>query len=327
MNAKTLRTPRAPARVRPALSRNEFATPAEREREGRWWAAYAQIEERFYWVLPPDLQPVARQRYMQRIADFLRDAAHIIDYGCGNGWIARALARLVHARVTGLDFSPAQIALAQATEVPPGARVDFQTVAGPQDLPAAEAYVFHGVLHHLPASEIHELMAQVQRLAPSGARLVFVEPTCFPGQPVSAAHRALLDRIQALVEEPAAALRRLGREPSAPVQRVRETSSERWWGELPYGPSPLERPFAGAELSAVVSHYFELRDTAIVQYLPASQAAAGELAMLAEDAPELALSIAPALLEQVDELERQLMALQPLPDTGWYMQMLTATVR
>lgn len=238
MLAPPLRTARKPTRPRPALARNEFTTPAERAREARWWATYAWIEERFYWVLPPDLQPLARRRYVQRIADFLHDAVHVIDYGCGNGWIARALARRVRARVTGLDFSPAQIALARATEVPAGARIDFQSLAGPQDLPVADAYLFHGVLHHLPAAEIHDLMNQVQRLAPRGARLVFVEPACFTGQPVGDAQRALLDRIQVQVEEPAAALRRLGRVPSATVQRLRGISSERWWGEQPCGPSP-----------------------------------------------------------------------------------------
>lgn len=326
MLAPPLRTARKPTRPRPALARNEFTTPAERAREAHWWATYAWIEERFYWVLPPDLQPLARRRYVQRIADFLHDAVHVIDYGCGNGWIARALARRVRARVTGLDFSPAQIALARATEVPAGARIDFQSLAGPQDLPVADAYLFHGVLHHLPAAEIHDLMNQVQRLAPRGARLVFVEPACFTGQPVGDAQRALLDRIQVQVEEPAAALRRLGRVPSATVQRLREISSERWWGEQPCGPSPLERPFTGTELGTVVAHYFEPPELAVVQYLPASLAVASELAMLAEDAPELARSIAPALLGQVDELEGLLLASTPLPDSGWYLQMLTATV-
>lgn len=327
MSPTLMRNPRAPTRVRPPLARNEYATAAEREREGQWWAKYAQIEEHFYWVLPADFQPRARQRYMQRAADFLHGAKHVIDYGCGNGWITRKLGELLRTKVTGLDFSATQIALARSTPAPQGVTIDFQIVDGPQSLPAADAYVFHGVLHHLPASEIHDLMEQVQRLAPSGARLVFVEPTCFPKLEPTEEQQALLDRINALIQEPAAALLRAGRHPGAHVQHVRDTADERWWGELPYGPSPLERPFLGDELSKVISHYFDLHDTAVVQYLPASQAVAGELTLLAEDAPDLAHAIAPDLLLRVDELEQTLIGLDSLPDTGWYMQLLTATVR
>ena len=180
MTATPIRSPRAPSRVRPALARNEYATAEERRRESLWWETYADIEEHFFWVLPTEFQPLARERYLQRAAGFLDGAGRIVDYGCGNGWIARKLGHLLPARITGLDFSPAQIALARAASAGQDARIDFQTIDGPRALPPAEGYVFHGVLHHLPASEIHDLLEQVQRLAPSGARLVFVEPTCFP---------------------------------------------------------------------------------------------------------------------------------------------------
>jgi hypothetical protein len=53
----------------------------------------------------------------------------------------------------------------------------------------------------------------------------------------------------------------------------------------------------------------------------------GELTMLAEDDPELARALAPELLQRVDQLEQDLIAQDPLPDTGWYMQMITAQVR
>lgn len=327
MTATPIRSPRAPSRVRPALARNEFATAEERRRESLWWETYADIEEHFFWVLPQEFQPLARARYLRRAAEFLRGAPRIVDYGCGNGWIARQLADLLPARITGLDFSPAQIALARSAGTGQDARIDFQTIDGPRALPPAEGYVFHGVLHHLPAAEIHDLLEQVQRLAPSGARLVFVEPTCFPKNEPTEAQQALLARIAQVIEEPAQALERSGRQPGPRIRQLRDTADERWWGTLPYGPSPLERPFLGDELQRSVAHYCEVKDTRVVQYLPASQAMGGELTMLAEDDPELARVLAPELLQRVDQLEQDLIAQDPLPDTGWYMQMITAQVR
>lgn len=311
--------------VKPTLNRRAVAEGALRQREIQWWKQFAHAEEQYSWVLPAEFQPLPRERYLQEISTWLGAPAQVVDYGCGNGWVSRALARRMGCRFLGLDFSASQIALARAasTQFP---QVGFDIIGGPEDIPAADSYILHGVLHHLPGNEVFGVLERIARVAPRGARIAVVEPVCFPGNAPDETDRSLLSTIESIVQAPARALRESGGEPGPTAQKIREEAAARWWGELPYGPSPMERPFDRDELNVALAQYFQLEVTKPVQFLGASQALAIELTLLALDAPDLARRIQPELQAAMDLLEGAILKFARPPDSGWYMVMTIARV-
>jgi SAM-dependent methyltransferase len=307
------------------LKRYPTGTAELRARELQWWARYADAEERYFWGLAGSWQPLARARYLDAMARALVDARHVVEYGCGNGWVARAIADRIRRPVTGLDFSPAQIELANASNRDCPWTL-FLSIEGPRDLPSTDGYVFHGVLHHMAEDEIHQLLGRVAARAPRGARVILAEPVIYPGQHADDGARALYDEIQAMTGEPRRAAERAGFAESPQVAAARRAAGERCWGEPPHGPSPMEKPFEGDEFTRLVAHYFVIEDARIVQYLPASQTIASELALVASYAPEPMAALASCLLREVDALERALLRMPRKPDGGWYLQMICARV-
>jgi hypothetical protein len=89
----------------------------------------------------------------------------------------------------------------------------------------------------------------------------------------------------------------------------------------------MEKPFEARELDLLLGRYFDVERSQPVQYLPASQGLGVELALLRDCAPEIADALAASLMPQVDALERALLRMPRPPDTGWYMNMIEATVR
>ncbi len=308
------------------LKRYAFTSDALRERELQWWATFGADEERYFWGLTDSWQPPARVRYIDRMAAYLADCQHVVDYGCGSGWMTRGVADRMQRPVTGIDFSPEQIALAaQANADCPWTL--FMAITGVEQLPPAQGYVFHGVMHHLSQHEIHHLLERLSRLAPRGARMVFVEPVCYPGNKPDERDRVLLDAIEEIVTEPWRVAREQGVALVPSVQAARQRQDERWWGAAPHGPSPMEKPFEGRELDDLLSSYFDTQPGESVQYLPASQGLASELALLRDCNADLADTLATQLMPQVDALERVLMRMPRLPDSGWFLRMVQARVR
>ena len=114
---------------------------------------------------------VARRRYLQRLLGLLPEGAAVLDLGCGAGvpW-TRTLAR--QCRVTGVDISAAQIALAR--RYVPEARF-IQSDMAALDLPAAgfDAVVAFYSLIHVPRAEHAALLARIAVwLRPGGLLLL-----------------------------------------------------------------------------------------------------------------------------------------------------------
>lgn len=99
----------------------------------------------------------------------------VLDFGCGTGNMARALAAaLPSARVTGCDASAASIEVARARS---GASADF-VANGAGRLPFADASVdlvtAACVFHHIERSERQKWAAEIRRvLRPGGRAIVF----------------------------------------------------------------------------------------------------------------------------------------------------------
>jgi len=102
--------------------------------------------------------------------------AAVLDVGSGDGAFTRELTRR-GAQVTGLECSPAQLALCH--EVPPVA--DERYVAGvgealpfPDD--SFDATVFRASLHHVPPARMADALREARRVTRPGGELFVFEP-------------------------------------------------------------------------------------------------------------------------------------------------------
>ncbi len=111
-----------------------------------------------------------------RLVDSLNGDESVLDLGCGNGELARALARRAHSgSYLGLDFSLPL--LADASEIPTGfptkfIEADLTSTTWSANLPASNFDIVScfAALHHLPSKELrlHFLQAIHSLLTPNG---------------------------------------------------------------------------------------------------------------------------------------------------------------
>jgi ubiquinone/menaquinone biosynthesis C-methylase UbiE len=130
------------------------------------------------------------------VASFPDRLGQVVDLGCGPGDIALRLSRaVVTARITGVDGSPAMLALARAALRSAGleSRVSFLEGRIPGVALGAGGFdlvLCKDMLHHLPDPQV--LWSEVRRLGRPGAA-VCVMDLCRPATP-AAAH-AIVERV------------------------------------------------------------------------------------------------------------------------------------
>ena len=118
---------------------------------------------------------------VRRILDLLNGGETILDLGCGNGELARALARDGHrGAYLGLDFSLPL--LADAESVPEGFSAEFREVdltklsAVSSQLSVIKPWTLitsFATLHHIPSQEIRlDILKTVHELLASGGRFI-----------------------------------------------------------------------------------------------------------------------------------------------------------
>jgi SAM-dependent methyltransferase len=143
----------------------------------------------------------AHDRYDELVAAAARPGASVLEYGCGPGGRAVALAR-VGARVHGIDISPVAIELARASAKREGVapNTTFSVMdAEALDVPAASVDVVCGtsILHHLDLERAYREVARVLR--PTGTA-IFLEP--LGHNPAINAYRRLTPRLRTEDEHP-----------------------------------------------------------------------------------------------------------------------------
>jgi len=105
------------------------------------------------------------------------EGQRVLDLACGEGFYTRLLKQAGAAAVTGVDISPAMIALAEAAEYSEPLGIDYQCcdVAALPDMGCFDLVTAAYLLHYAP--DIQSLRAMCERIARqllSGGRLVAI---------------------------------------------------------------------------------------------------------------------------------------------------------
>jgi SAM-dependent methyltransferase len=237
------------------LAKND---PALEEQEKLWWETFADIENRFCWVQTKREQDLLRRRYVKQIVSFSKKDQPIVELGCGVGWLSIMLAEAGAKDVYGLDFSQAQIVIAnqqlQATKV----RDQVTFIHSSSDeiyhkvLASAGTVIMHGFLHHLSKEEIRNIFSLLEHTLPKSAHLVIFEPMRFESSFRLARKIAYFPlRIYSL-------FRFKFIKPNLVESQIRKKIESRAWGIPPRGVSPKEIPFVPGEMESYLRNRFDI---------------------------------------------------------------------
>lgn len=139
-----------------------------------------ELNRQFYQTFGKDFSATRRriQPGVRRVIAALDGTEHLLDLGCGNGELARALARAgFHGTYTGLDFSPPL--LADAAHAPTSFPVTFlqADLTAPDWASLLTPHFSHitcfATLHHIPSQDVRlQFLRQVYALLAPGGRFV-----------------------------------------------------------------------------------------------------------------------------------------------------------
>lgn len=104
----------------------------------------------------------------------------LVDIGCGDGRLTREIARRFPDRsVSGVDYSPRAILLAQAMNQDLGDRVQFEASdinLWDDKSPAYDVAILMEVLEHVPLDQVSKFVSAVARMISPGGRLILTVP-------------------------------------------------------------------------------------------------------------------------------------------------------
>lgn len=233
------------------------------ESELDWWQQFAQIEYDFAWVQPSAVRRILRGRYVKEILNAAGKNAKILELGCGMGWLSIELAKHGATDVTGIDFSSAQINLANqsAKKFRVNDKVRFLVTDRTSDKLASESYdcvVVHAFLHHLNQSEIVEAVNSIKKLLKPNGILVIFEPILHVK--CQSDNVSPLFDLQSNLAKLASRGKSWGlRKYSQDELKLRDLLAKRSWGKPPHGPSPKEMPFKKGELEQFLEPEFKIQ--------------------------------------------------------------------
>ena len=156
----------------------------KKEEELEWWNKFSPIMA-MQWELTPELNTILRTDFIDDFTGFLyKKDGHLLDVGCGNGWIARIFAEL-GMKCTGIDFSDSQINLAKSLSSTPGHDrieylctdvIDFNYLSAKMKF---DSIIVNALLHHLSENEIIRVIKNLEGLLTENGRIYFYEPFIF----------------------------------------------------------------------------------------------------------------------------------------------------
>ncbi|MEO7557140.1 MAG: methyltransferase domain-containing protein [Acidimicrobiales bacterium] len=307
------------------MNRLPSTTAALDDAERAWWHEHGDLEDRFCWVQPPEVQRILRGEYLERVVACVRPGDRVLEVGCGAGWLTLLLAELGSSEVTGIDFSSDQVALAKRAAKQAGASsVHFEVCALGEMAErdgGFDVVVMHAFLHHLATDEVDEAIRLAGSVLAPGGRLVVFEPTLFRrGRPTGPwALRAL----QRLIWIPMF-LHRRGVRPVTPAEAdVRQRLSERQRGVAPFGPAPKEIAFEEDELQPMLQRH--VRVDARVRAVSMSLLVAQELLIGELSQPRAFRLVRRPVLLLARALDRWLLRAEPPPASVWVFELFIGT--
>lgn len=305
-------------------------TPELEAKELLWWQRFADLENRFAWVQTPPLQRILRTHYVRQILATAGRGGTILDLGCGTGWLSLILASAGATSVTGVDFSPAQIKIANQNMRASGFghRLRFECLDATADESPREQYdcvVLHGFLHHLSKDEIRNTLSSIPCLLKPQGRLVVFEPvTCRDGEP-SGSQSTYRYRLEMLRRLAGSGVRWGVRRVSKEEQSLRDALAERNWGTPPFGPSPKETPFIRGELEAYLSEAFVVEEHCTVMAM--SHLVVQDWLLRLESHPLSTRVLLPIVARLAAMWDRKLVAETPLPPDLWLFTLFKCRLR
>jgi 2-polyprenyl-3-methyl-5-hydroxy-6-metoxy-1,4-benzoquinol methylase len=309
----------------PVSQRLTVSTPELDAEELAWWQRFAACEQKFAWVQTPEIQSFLRGKYIRRIIRAASDDGRILDMGCGDGWLSVLLVEHGARSVVGVDFSAAQIELAQksANEQGVSDRVSFRVTDASAGA-TAEKYdvvVAHAFLHHLTVSEIESALDAARGMVRDGGRLILLEPILYPLAKRTIFQRAISGLLFRLARNAGfvQGFGPLNRRPGEKELQMRRLLAERPLGRPPRGPSPKEMPFEPDDLEKLLKGRFTVIDR--TPCLIASHLVAQESLLMELSSPKAARMLRWPLLWLARTLERILLASKPLPGNFWIFEM------
>jgi len=238
------------------------STPELDRQELDWWQKFAEVEEKYCSVQTPAIQRFLRKHYIQQLLSAVSPGSRVAELGCGAGWLSILLAQSGMADVVGIDFSPAQIQLANeaARRAGVGQKVHFR-VATPTELNSTtdryDLLIMHGFLHHLSVAEIQAAFSTARHLLADGGRLFIFEPVMYKqSSPTDGQTMRWLKWMKMLKLR----IERMGLRKIGPQeQQLRDLIAQREVGVPPFGPSPKETPFLPNEIPDLLNGGFTIQ--------------------------------------------------------------------
>jgi len=307
------------------MSRLPSTTAALDDAERAWWHEHGDLEDRFCWVQPPDVQRVLRGEYLERVVACVHPGDRVLEVGCGAGWLTLLLAELGASKVTGIDFSPHQVALAERAAERAGATGVHFEVCTLEEMAERgggfDVVVMHAFLHHLATDEVEAAVAHAASVLAPGGRLVVFEPTLFRrGRPTGPLALRALER---LIWIPMF-LHRRGLRPVAPPEAdVRRRLNERQRGVAPFGPAPKEIAFEADELRPILERHVRVEER--VRAVSMSLLVAQELLIAELSQPSAFRAVRGPVLVLARALDRWLLRAEPPPASVWVFELFVGT--
>lgn len=167
------------------FERDYISDPEINTCELQWWNDHAALVSSV-WEMHADISWTARKHYLLRAKAFLRSQdkpVNILELGCGSGWVGQSIAG-PELRITGTDFSAAQIDLAR--ENAKTRQVDqyceyrlSNETDWVEPVKKADGILIHAFLHHLDGKELETLLHGIQTNARPGTKIWIYEPAFY----------------------------------------------------------------------------------------------------------------------------------------------------
>ena len=304
-------------------------SPELQTKEIEWWEKFAEVEDKYCWVQPAEIQEIIRADYVREIIRTVPKGGRILDLGCGAGWLCVNLAKFGAEEVWGIDFSANQIALAQANAARAGVAEKIKFICGDATEIAKSSGLFdclllHAFLHHLDRTEIERTLECALSCLKPGGLLIIFEPVMWPEK--QPGHTNPWEVRLGALARLANRGQRLGfRKMGSQEKESRALIGSRNWGTPPHGVSPKEMPFAPGELETILDKKFEVVKT---RHCMAIAHLVMQEWLLRQLSHPISTRLAiPFVARLAAFMERHLLSSSELPTGRWIFEMFVCNLR